>query len=311
MILFLQLRLFSTLTRSIVAHRPRRPVANTAHGIERQPFGARVLPSEQRAVFRFSTRYELVTRERVRETSHVQTLDVTVAVYAHLALERHPLFARVGRLFRFRVVGVLFARVVVQVLRRGRRPDSGRAHDQRRGGGPRRSSPQHERLSGRGRRRGGRGRRRLYRDRRERVVRPERQVGIRERLERTRLERGRLERRRLERSRLERRREVDGRRRRLLLRLSYRLPLCRLSYRLDVVERVFRVRHPRLEIIVFLRRLVDNALPRAVRRWPCNNDGSSISKQSDEQFNRDARYRVMYLEIILLFNLITMALLNS
>lgn len=156
-------------TRSIVAHRPGRPVANAAHGIERQSLGARVLPSEQRAVFRFGTRYEFLTGERVREASHVQTLDVTVAVYAHFAFERHPLFTRVGRLFRFRVVGVLFPRVVVQVLRGGRwRPDSGRPVDHQRRSGPGRSSSQHERLSRRGRRYGGRVRRR------ERVIRTER-----------------------------------------------------------------------------------------------------------------------------------------
>lgn len=138
---------------SIVAHGPGGPVANAADWVERQPFGARVLPSEQRTVFRLGARYELSARERMRETAHVQALDVPVAVYPHFTLERHLLFAGVGRLFRFRVVGVLFLRVVVQILRR-RRPDGCTGQVQRSGSG--RASAQQEGLPGRGGRRSGR-----------------------------------------------------------------------------------------------------------------------------------------------------------
>lgn len=119
--LFVFLRAFATRTTghiSVVAHGPGRPVANAAHLVERQPLGASVLPSKQRSVFRLGAGNEFLARERVRETAHVQTLDVPVPVYPDLALEGHPLFTGVRCLFRFRIVGVLFLRVVVQVLRR-------------------------------------------------------------------------------------------------------------------------------------------------------------------------------------------------
>jgi len=198
---------------SVVAHGSRRPVANAAHRVERQPFGARVLPSEQRSVLRLGAGYEFLARERVRKTAHVQALDVTVPVDPNLTLEGHPLFTGVRRPFRFRIVSVLFLRVVVQVL--GWRwwwRSGSHGCDQR--CGPRRTSPQYERLPRRGRRKGGGGR--LSGDRRESIVRLKRQSGIREWLEGTRLERRRLERRRLERNCG----QLDGR----LLRLR-RLPV--------------------------------------------------------------------------------------
>lgn len=258
--------------RSIVAYGPRGPIADAAHGVERQPFGTRVLPSEQRTVFRFRARYELLARERMREAAHVQTLDVPVPVYPDFALERHPLVARVGCLFWFRVVGVLFRRVAVQILGWRQWPDGSRGNRlQGRGGAGWRPPAQQERLPGRRwRYRAGGGR--LPGDRRERGVRLEREVGIRERLERTRLER-----RWLKRGRLERHRQGDGRRLRLLqrripvyrLRLCHRLPvnrlglcdrlpaygwqgLCRLSHRLNVVRRAFRMRNPWLKIIIVI-----------------------------------------------------------
>lgn len=132
----------------------------------------------------------------MREAAHVQALDVTVAVYAHLALERHPLIQ--GRRRRlFRVVGVLLLGVVVQVLRRR---NGGPADDRLQGRGPHkgRAPAQHERLPGRGLGRRGRGHLLLLllllrlrsRRRRERVVvRPERERRIRKRLERAGLER--------------------------------------------------------------------------------------------------------------------------
>lgn len=152
---------------SIVAHWSGRPIANAAHRVERQSLRARVLPPEQRPVFRLGARNEFLARKRVRETAHVQALDVPVPVDPDLALEGHSLFAGIGRLFRFRVVGVLLLRVVVQVLRRRR---GSRGCPQR--CGPRRAPSQYERLPRRGRRQGGSGR--LSSDRRERVVRLER-----------------------------------------------------------------------------------------------------------------------------------------
>lgn len=152
----------------------------------------------------------------MREAAHVQTFDVPVAVYAHLALESHSLL--LGG--RFRVVGVRFPRVVVvQVLRR--RWSNGGTDGcglQGRCSGLGRTTAQQERLPGRGvRGRSGSGYRRrpmmsllhqllLRLHRRERVARLERQSRVRERLERTGLER-----RRLERGRLERHRQSDVR----------------------------------------------------------------------------------------------------
>lgn len=204
---------------SVVAPGPCGPVAYTAHRVERQPLGARVFPAEQRAVLRLGARYELLTRKRMREATHVQAFDVPVAVYAHLALERHPLL--LGG--RFRVVGVRFPGVVVvQVLRwRSDGGTDGRGL-QGRGSGLGRAAAQQERLPGRGvRGRSGSGYRQRFMmslllqlllllrvHRRERVVRVERQRRVRERLERTDLER-----RRLERGRLERHRQSDVRRR--------------------------------------------------------------------------------------------------